>query len=144
MKKIITISREFGAGGGEIGRKVAERLGYHYYDKELILRSADTSKVDVESMRRWDEKVPANFGFAQSLFNFYNKPLNETLFEAQTKVIREIGEKGNCVIVGRNANTILKEFDGLPLSYFCPCITILAYDAYERQNAGCNGGKDQR
>ena len=71
MKKIITISREFGAGGGEIGRKVAERLGYHYYDKELILRSADTSKVDVESMRRWDEKVPANFGFAQSLFNFY-------------------------------------------------------------------------
>ena len=99
MKKIITISREFGAGGGEIGRKVAERLGYHYYDKELILRSADTSKVDVESMRRWDEKVPANFGFAQSLFNFYNKPLNETLFEAQTKVIREIGEKGNCVIV---------------------------------------------
>ena len=112
MKKIITISREFGAGGGEIGRKVAERLGYHYYDKELILRSADTSKVDVESMRRWDEKVPANFGFAQSLFNFYNKPLNETLFEAQTKVIREIGEKGNCVIVGRNANTILKEFDG--------------------------------
>ena len=63
-------------------------------------------------MRRWDEKVPANFGFAQSLFNFYNKPLNETLFEAQTKVIREIGEKGNCVIVGRNANTILKEFDG--------------------------------
>ena len=75
MKKIITISREFGAGGGEIGRKVAERLGYHYYDKELILRSADTSKVDVESMRRWDEKVPANFGFAQSLFNFYNKPL---------------------------------------------------------------------
>lgn len=47
-EKIITISREFGAGGGEIGRKVAERLGYHYYDKELILRSADTSKVDVE------------------------------------------------------------------------------------------------
>ena len=58
MKKIITISREFGAGGGEIGRKVAERLGYHYYDKELILRSADTSKVDVESMRRWRKFRP--------------------------------------------------------------------------------------
>ena len=111
MKKIITISREFGAGGGEIGRKVAERLGYHYYDKELILRSADTSKVDVESMRRWDEKVPANFGFAQSLFDFYNKPFNEKLFEAQKEVIRKIGEKGNCVIVGRNANAILSEFD---------------------------------
>ena len=142
MKKIITISREFGAGGGEIGRKVAERLGYHYYDKELILRSAATSNVDVESMRRWDEKVPANFGFAQSLFNFYNKPLNETLFEAQTKVIREIGEKGNCVIVAEMPIRSLKNL--MTVCIFCPCITILAYDAYERQNAGCNGGKDQR
>ena len=111
MKKIITISREFGAGGGEIGRKVAEELGYHYYDKEIILKAARSSNVDVESMMRWDEKVPVNFGFAQSLFDFYNKPLNEKLFEIQRNVIREIGEKGNCVIVGRNANTILKEFE---------------------------------
>lgn len=111
MKRIITISREFGAGGGEIGRKVAAGLGYHYYDKEIILKAARSSNVDVESMLRWDERVPMNFGFAQSLFDFYNKPLNEKLFEIQRGVIREIGEKGSCVIVGRNANTILKEFD---------------------------------
>lgn len=111
MKKIITISREFGAGGGEIGRKVADKLHYEYYDKAIILRAAKESNVDVESMFKWDEKVPASFGFAQSLFDFYNKPLNEKLFEVQRQVIREIGEKGNCVIVGRNANTVLKEFD---------------------------------
>lgn len=111
MKKIITISREFGAGGGEIGRTLAKRLNYEYYDKEIILKAARSSNVDVESMLKWDEKVPINFGFAQSLFDFYNKPLNEKLFEIQSKVIKEIGEKGNCVIVGRNANTILKEFD---------------------------------
>ena len=70
MKKLLRSAAKFGAGGGEIGRKVAERLGYHYYDKELILRSADTSKVDVESMRRWDEKVPANFGFARACLTF--------------------------------------------------------------------------
>lgn len=111
MKRIITISREFGAGGGEIGRKVADRLHYEYYDKAIILRAAKESNVDVERMFKWDEKVPANFGFAQSLFDFYNKPLNEKLFEVQRQIIREIGEKGNCVIVGRNANTVLKEFD---------------------------------
>lgn len=111
MKKIITISREFGAGGGEIGRQVAKKLNYFYYDKSIILKAAKESNVDIESLIRYDEKVPFNFGFAQSLFDFYNRPLNERLFEVQKKVIMDIGEKGNCVIVGRNANTILKEFD---------------------------------
>ncbi len=111
MKRIITISREFGAGGGEIGREVASRLHYEYYDKAIILRAAKESNIDMESILKWDEKVPVNFGFAQSLFDFYNKPLNEKLFEVQQQVIRKIGEKGSCVIVGRNANTILKEFD---------------------------------
>lgn len=111
MKRIITISREFGAGGGEIGRKVAEALNYEYFDKEIIFRAAREYNVDVENLLKWDEKVPMDFGFAQSLFDFYNKPLSEKLFEVQQQVIKEIGEKGHCVIVGRNANTILKEFD---------------------------------
>lgn len=111
MKRIITISREFGASGGTIGTEVARRLGYEYYDKEIILQAAKMSNLDIDSLQKWDEKIPINFGFAQSLFDFYNKPLNEKLFEAQRKVIRGIGEKGNCVIVGRNANSILKEYD---------------------------------
>lgn len=111
MKKIITISREFGAGGGEIGRKVAKALKYEYYDKEIILEAARESNVDVDSLLKWDEKVPMNFGFAQSLFDFYNKPLNEKLFDAQHQAIKAVAEKGNCVIVGRNANAILKEYD---------------------------------
>lgn len=111
MKKIITISREFGAGGGEIGRKVAQKLGYTYIDKTLILKIAQESNLDVQLVSEFDEKVPANFGFAQSLFDFYNKPLNEKLFQLQKEVIRNMAEKGNCVIVGRNANSILCAFD---------------------------------
>jgi cytidylate kinase len=111
MKKVITISREFGAGGSAVGREVAKRLHYDFFDKAIILGAAEESNLDVESILKWDEKVPANFGFAQSLFDFYNKPLNEKLFVAQQQVIRRLGEKGNCVILGRNANTILKEFD---------------------------------
>lgn len=110
MKKIITISREFGAGGGEIGR-LAEELQYDYYDKELILMAAAHADIAVSNLIEWDEKVPINFGFTQSLFNFYNKPMSEKIFDAQKQVIRKIGEKGHCVIVGRNANAILKEYD---------------------------------
>ena len=111
MKRIITISREFGAGGGEIGRRVADELKYELYNKKIIFESSREANVDVESLSEWDEKVPLNFGFAQSLFDFYNKPLSEKLYNAQTHVIKDLGEKGNCVIVGRNANSILKEYD---------------------------------
>lgn len=112
MKKIITISREFGAGGAKIGRAVAERLGYYYMDKDMIIRSAmESGSVTAEEFRKWDEKVPIDFGFGQSLFDFYNRPLSEKLFNAQREAIRKVAEKGNCVIVGRNANVVLKEYD---------------------------------
>ncbi|MCR5267328.1 MAG: cytidylate kinase-like family protein [Lachnospiraceae bacterium] len=111
MKRIITISREYGAAGGEIGKRLARELGYEYYDKSIILNVAREANVDVEHADKWDEMVPRNFGFAQSLFDFYNRPLSEKLFQAQSKVIKDLGEAGNCVIVGRNANSILKEYD---------------------------------
>lgn len=112
MKKIITISREFGAGGGQIGRAVAKKLGFYYLDKDMIIRSAmESSGLMPADFRMYDEKVPLNFGFGQSLFDFYNKPLNERLFSAQREAILKVAEKGKCVIVGRNANVILKEFD---------------------------------
>ncbi len=110
-RKIITISREFGAGGSAIGTEVARRLGYEFYDKALILKAAREAGIGVEDIMSWDERVPVDFGFAQSLFHFYSRPLNERVYEAQRLVIRKFGEKGNCVIVGRNANAILKEFD---------------------------------
>lgn len=112
MRKIVTIGREFGAGGGEIGRRVAKELGIEYYDKDIILKTAVSGKsLTPEQVRRWDERVPKNFGFAQSLFDFYNKPLEEELWQAQRDAIRELANKESCVIVGRNGDYILREFD---------------------------------
>ncbi len=112
MKKIITISRQFGAGGGQIGKKVAERLGFYYMDKDVIIRAALASEgLTPDDFRRFDEIVPFDFGFGQSLFDFYNRPLDERLFNAQKKAICSEAEKGGCVIVGRNANYVLKEYD---------------------------------
>ena len=111
MKKIITISRQFGAGGGTIGEILAKRLGFDYIDKELVFRTARDTNLTPEEIAAIDEKVPSVFGFAQSLFDMYNAPLDERLFSAQKKIIQKIAEKGNCVIVGRNSNFILREYD---------------------------------
>ena len=111
MKKIITISREFGAGGGEIGKKVAEILGYEFYDKSIIIKAASEINMDVVNVLKNDEKAPILSSFTQALFDFYSTPINEQIFDAQKKVIRKYGEHGNCVIVGRNANSILSQFD---------------------------------
>ena len=112
MKKIITISRQFGAGGSTIGMAVAKELGYYYCDKDMIVKAAlESGNLSPEEIRYYDERVPAEFGFGQSLFDFYNKPLDERLFNAQREAIRQVAESGNCVIVGRNANIILKEYE---------------------------------
>ena len=112
MKRIITIGREFGAGGRELGRRLARELGIAFYDRDIILRTAKASAhLTPEQVRLWDEKVPMEFGFTQSLFNFYSRPLSEELWNAQVKAIRELANKESCVIVGRNADYILKEYD---------------------------------
>lgn len=112
MRKIITIAREFGAGGGEIGKRVAKELGIAYYDKDVILKTAiASSKLDPNQVLKWDERVPKSFGFAQSLFDFYNKPLDEELWNAQKSALREMANHESCVIVGRNGNYILRKFD---------------------------------
>ncbi len=112
MKKIITIGREFGAGGSTIGRAVAKTLGIAYYDRDLIIRTAAAStNLTPEEVRQWDERVPHEFGLSQSLFNFYSKPLSEQLWQAQVEAIRNMADRESCVIVGRNADYILREFD---------------------------------
>ena len=112
MKRIITIGREFGAGGSDLGRRLARELGIAYYDRVIILRTAKASAhLTPEQVRQWDERVPMEFGFTQSLFNFYSRPLGEELWDAQVRAIRELANKESCVIVGRNADYILKEYD---------------------------------
>ena len=107
MKRIITIGREFGAGGGTLGRRLAKELGIEYYDRDIILATAKASAhLTPEQVRQWDERVPKEFGFTQSLFNFYSKPLGEELWNAQVHAIRELAAKESCVIVGRNADYI--------------------------------------
>lgn len=114
MRKIITISREFGAGGRSIGKEVANELGIAFYDRDIILKTAqETTDLTADEIRKFEEKTHINVGFTQSLFDYYSRPIDEKIWDAQRKAIRSLADKESCVIVGRNADYILREFDNL-------------------------------
>ena len=110
-KTIITISREFGSGGRFIGEEVAKKLGISYYDKDIIGQIAEQSGFSPEYVRENAELSPKKglFAYAFSGRDITGKSVEDMVYEAQRKVIMEIAEKENCVIVGRNADFILKD-----------------------------------
>lgn len=110
-KRIITISREFGSGGRFIGEEVAKKLGIAYYDKEMIGQIAEQAGVSSACVRENAELSPKKgwFAYAFSGRDITGKSVEDMVYEAQRKVIMEIAEKENCVIVGRNADFILKD-----------------------------------
>jgi cytidylate kinase len=116
-KIIITIGRQFGSGGSEIGRKLAEPSGIADYDRELLAVAARESGLCPEVFEKADEQASRGFacafpmGFSYSgIFMPYNDILsNEKLFELQSDAIRKIAEKESCILVGRCADYILRD-----------------------------------
>lgn len=119
MNRIITISREFGSGGREIGKRLADKLGMAYYDREIITEIAKETGMEEDYIKRISEKgvFPYAFQFAKSFTRYSNIQSNQTaVLVTQNKILKEIAEKGDCVIVGRGANVILKEYN--PMNIF--------------------------
>ena len=112
-KRIITISREFGSGGCFIGEEVAKQLGIKYYDKDIIAQIAEQSGFSPEYITEKAELSPKKglFAYAFSGRDVTGKSIEDMVYEAQRKVILEIAEKESCVIIGRNADFILKDRD---------------------------------
>ncbi len=114
-KRIITISREFGSGGRSIGRKVAEKLGIPFYDKELVdqvaLESGFAPKFVEENGEHSPGKSMFSYAFASGGMPGVMSGLStaDFLWNIQCNVILQLAEKGPCVIVGRNADYILKD-----------------------------------
>ena len=112
-KKIITISREFGSGGRFIGEEVAKKLGMKYYDRDIIGQIAEKSGFSPEYIQENAELSPKKglFAYAFAGRDITGKSVEDMVYEAQRKVILEIAEKESCVIIGRNADFILKDRD---------------------------------
>ena len=112
-KKIITISREFGSGGRFIGEEVAKKLGFACYDKNIIGQIAERSGLAPEYIRESAELSPKKglFAYAFAGRDITGKSVEDLVYETQRKVILELTEKESCVIIGRNADFILKDRD---------------------------------
>ena len=115
MKRIITISREFGSGGRTIGKLVAEKLGYRFYDGEIIDSVVKESGLAREIVEKYDEYATHKNSFLYSIaINAGGDGYNGLSFAnrvqiAQINVIKKLAEEGNCVIIGRGADYILRE-----------------------------------
>lgn len=120
MKKVVTISREFGSGGRVIGKLVAERLGVPFYDKEIIDMAMEKSGLSREIIETAELRAKSSFSYSLSSATNFGEGLmsetvsvNEKLFMTQFDVINQIGESGEGVIIGRCADYILKDMPGV-------------------------------
>ena len=118
MDNIITIGRQYGSGGREIGRKVAEALNIPFYDKDLIALAAKQSGISEDLFYQNDETQPGSFIYSLVMGTYPlvegntiypNLPMNHKVFLAQFDAIKEIAKQGPCVIVGRCADYVLHE-----------------------------------
>ena len=119
---VITIARQYGSGGRTIGEELAKKLGISYYDKDIIRMASEESGIHEQLFGRADENVSTKQRFfAKS--GIYKGELippqskdftsDENLFNYQAKVIRQLAETESCVIIGRCANMILKDYSNV-------------------------------
>ena len=131
MKTIITIGRQYGSGGREIGKKLAEKLGIPYFDKELLARVAKESGFCEEMIRNHDERPTNSFLYnvVMDTYSFgYNTafvdmPMSQKVFLAQFDTVKKIADEGSCVIVGRCADYALSDYPN--------CLNLFIYGKEE-------------
>ncbi|MBE6606004.1 MAG: cytidylate kinase-like family protein [Ruminococcaceae bacterium] len=119
---VITIGRQYGSGGREIGKKISEILKIGYYDDELISLAAKNSGMSTDALSGVDEKATNSLlytlAMGGSLFGgnaalAYEMPINDKLYIAQSDIIKDLANREECVIIGRCADYVLKEIPGV-------------------------------
>ena len=125
MKNVITIGRQYGSAGHDIGEMLAQKLGYAFYDKELVKLAAQKSNISDETVKHIDEKATSSllYSLVSGSYSvhdingplYYEMPLNDKLFLAQSDVVKNIASKENSVIVGRCSDYILEDAEDINL-----------------------------
>lgn len=128
MNTIITIGRQFGSQGREIGEKIAKHFNIPCYDKELLSRAAKESGFCEEMIQNHDERptnsflynlVMDTYSFGYNASSFIDMPISHKVFLAQFDTIKKIADEGPCVIVGRCADYALSEYKN--------CVNLFIY-----------------
>ena len=110
---VITIGRQYGSGGREIGRRLAEKLGIGFYDNALVERAAEQAGLDPAKASEHDDKVSGKFFFGKKESGKAPATVSERMFAAQSRVIRQLADTEDCVIIGRCADYVLKGRENL-------------------------------
>jgi cytidylate kinase len=119
MNKIITISRQYGSGGREIGAKLAQKLGIPFYDNEIITRAAKDSGFSEAVFENAEKKASNSLLYSIAMgmnaygnqdIGFTHLSLDDQIYIAQSNVIRKVAQEGPCVIVGRCADYVLRDY----------------------------------
>ncbi len=115
---IVTIGRQFGSGGHEIGKRLAEELGYTLYDKELLKLQAKKSGIAEKVLESYDEAPTSSLLYSIVMdvypsMNYVGSSLNQQIYQAQYDSIRSLADGSSCVIVGRGADYILRDHPNL-------------------------------
>ena len=117
-KIIITIARQYGSGGREIGERIAKALGIPLYDKEIINDAAAKGELNTDVIKNADESAANSLLYTLAMgsnvigttMHFgYKMPINDRLFLLQSEVIKEYAAKGSCVVIGRCSDYVLKD-----------------------------------
>ena len=121
---IITISREFGSGGHEIGAKLAEKLSVPLYDKEIIDKAAEQTGLSAEYIAEHEQRYTSSLMFNLAMGNYSRTgelPLHDQIDIVQSEIIRNYAKEGSCVIVGRCADYVLEDdFECLNVFIYAP------------------------
>ncbi len=113
MNRIITVSRQFGSGGREVGKRLADATGYAYYDRELVDKVADKTGLRPEFIEKYSEASTSRdfpYVYGRTFVHYQHTP-EEEIQRVQFNAIRELAEKGDCIIIGRCADHILRDLD---------------------------------
>ena len=129
-RRVITIGRQYGSNGHDIAKKLSQRLGIHYYDKELIKIAAERQHISYEELLKVDEKRANPWRYpvedeVQMDRKFRFEPMNDVLFYTQAEIIKGLAEKEDCIIVGRCADEILKGTNG--------CRSVFIHAPFEKR-----------
>ena len=122
MRKIITIGRQFASMGSEIGAKLSELTGIPCYDRDALVKIAEKHGIPLETFEKADEQATSSFLFSLAIssyngsvahFGMNDQILTDRVFNIQSMEIKKIADNGDCIIIGRCADDVLKDYDGL-------------------------------
>ena len=138
-KNVIAIGRQFGSGGHDIGKVLAEKLGYDFYDAEIIQMTAGTTGYLPEFVKK-NEEIMTNSLLYDLVNQMYlnidrqDEAPKDKIFEAECQVIRDLAKKGNCVIVGRCADYVLRNSGNCLKVFFSAPLVSRIRRVAQRQN----------